>query len=262
MRRLISVVLAAALLPVVVPLATGLPQGPPRSQGGAASSTLACSVQTSCAGGEVAVLRMSALANAHAGTPGGSPYANVVCCGGVTDLSTSCSGSYATVLRLSATDNAHAAQASDTNYTTQVCLSAPGAAVDCQYGSSCGSGYACLATMSGTTNAHVAHCDGSGDYATKVCCAAAEVATPTPTVTPTATPTTTRTATPTATPTVTPTPASSLCAPPPSGLVSWWPADGNGNDIVGGNNGTLRTAQRLPLESLGKHSVLMVWTIL
>ena len=29
------------------------------------------------------------------------------------------------------------------------------------------------------------------------------------------------------------------CAPNPSGLVSWWPAEGNANDIQGGNNGTL-----------------------
>src|SRR5262245_15128018 len=31
-----------------------------------------------------------------------------------------------------------------------------------------------------------------------------------------------------------------LCAPPPSGLVAWYPGDGNANDIVGGNNGTLQ----------------------
>ena len=30
------------------------------------------------------------------------------------------------------------------------------------------------------------------------------------------------------------------CTPAPSGLVSWWPAEGNGDDIVGGNNGTLQ----------------------
>src|SRR5262249_49576875 len=30
------------------------------------------------------------------------------------------------------------------------------------------------------------------------------------------------------------------CTPPPSGLVSWWPGDGNANDIVGTNNGTLQ----------------------
>ncbi len=29
------------------------------------------------------------------------------------------------------------------------------------------------------------------------------------------------------------------CVPPPPGLVSWWPGDGNADDIVGGNNGTL-----------------------
>ena len=28
------------------------------------------------------------------------------------------------------------------------------------------------------------------------------------------------------------------CTPPPSGLVSWWPGDGNANDIQDGNNGT------------------------
>ena len=44
--------------------------------------------------------------------------------------------------------------------------------MDCQYGSSCGAGYACLATISDATNAHVADCDGTGDYATKVCCSA------------------------------------------------------------------------------------------
>ena len=30
------------------------------------------------------------------------------------------------------------------------------------------------------------------------------------------------------------------CVAPPSGLVSWWPGNGNTNDVVGQNNGTLR----------------------
>jgi len=30
------------------------------------------------------------------------------------------------------------------------------------------------------------------------------------------------------------------CADAPAGLVSWWPGDGNANDIQGGNNGTLQ----------------------
>src|SRR5206468_12140553 len=29
------------------------------------------------------------------------------------------------------------------------------------------------------------------------------------------------------------------CVPPASGIVDWWPGEGNGNDIVGANNGTL-----------------------
>jgi hypothetical protein len=31
---------------------------------------------------------------------------------------------------------------------------------------------------------------------------------------------------------------SSVCVAPPSGMVGWWPADGNSKDIIGGNNGT------------------------
>jgi hypothetical protein len=30
------------------------------------------------------------------------------------------------------------------------------------------------------------------------------------------------------------------CTPPPAGMVSWWPGDGNANDIQDGNNGTLQ----------------------
>src|SRR6266545_3502369 len=33
--------------------------------------------------------------------------------------------------------------------------------------------------------------------------------------------------------------AAQVCVQPPEGLVSWWPGDGNANDIVGGNNGAL-----------------------
>lgn len=29
------------------------------------------------------------------------------------------------------------------------------------------------------------------------------------------------------------------CTPPPSGIVSWWPGEGNGNDVVGNNNAIL-----------------------
>src|SRR5689334_12912261 len=31
----------------------------------------------------------------------------------------------------------------------------------------------------------------------------------------------------------------SSCAPAPAGLVGWWQAEGNANDAVGGNNGSI-----------------------
>jgi hypothetical protein len=33
--------------------------------------------------------------------------------------------------------------------------------------------------------------------------------------------------------------APAQCDPPPSGIVAWWPGEGNANDLVGSNNGTL-----------------------
>ena len=37
----------------------------------------------------------------------------------------------------------------------------------------------------------------------------------------------------------TPPPPPVTCTPPPAGVVSWWQGEGNANDLVGGNNGTL-----------------------
>src|SRR5262249_50103824 len=31
----------------------------------------------------------------------------------------------------------------------------------------------------------------------------------------------------------------SNCAPPPAGLISWWPLEGNGADVAGSNSGTV-----------------------
>jgi len=172
---LLAIVLLA-LLGSVAALAISAPSSSPaRSAPLAASPT--CSVKASCGAGEVAVFRMSGTGNAHAGTPGGSSYGNVVCCGGVAGLGTTCSGTYDTVLTLSAVDNAHAA--SDVSYSTAACLSLGSGAVECTYGASCAAEYACVATVSGATNAHVADCDGTNDYGTKVCCYAGS-ALPTP----------------------------------------------------------------------------------
>src|ERR1039458_10709283 len=39
------------------------------------------------------------------------------------------------------------------------------------------------------------------------------------------------------------------CVPPPSGLVSWWPGNGNANDIQDGNNGNLGSVTFVPGEA-------------
>jgi len=160
----------ATLLVVLLALALGLAV-PCAFNTGSASATgsLACDVKASCDVGEVEVFRMSATANAHAGTPSGSAYDYVVCCDGIAGLGINCSGVHDTVLSLSATDNAHVG--SPGRYPTDVCLSADTVeAVDCRCGTTCPAAYACLATISASTNAHVADCDGLDDYATKICC--------------------------------------------------------------------------------------------
>src|SRR5213593_2043987 len=42
------------------------------------------------------------------------------------------------------------------------------------------------------------------------------------------------------------------CVQPPSGLVSWWPGDGNANDIIGGNNGTLQNGATFAAGMVGQ----------
>jgi len=165
--RFAKLLVATFFLAGVLAIAIGLWWG---STGGSASpaASLTCSVKASCDVGEVAVFRMSSSANAHAGTPGGSSYGNVVCCGGVHNLATACSAVYDRPVTLSGTDNAHVA--ADLSYGSPLCLSVPYGVADCTYGPTCGTDYQCLATVSGSTNAHVADCDGVGDYATKVCC--------------------------------------------------------------------------------------------
>src|ERR1051325_7362945 len=42
------------------------------------------------------------------------------------------------------------------------------------------------------------------------------------------------------------------CTPPPSGIVSWWPGEGNANDIQGNNNGTLQNAATFASGEVGQ----------
>jgi hypothetical protein len=43
-----------------------------------------------------------------------------------------------------------------------------------------------------------------------------------------------------------------FCTAPPPGLVSWWPGDGNANDIVDGNNGTLQNGAAFGVGNVGQ----------
>lgn len=42
------------------------------------------------------------------------------------------------------------------------------------------------------------------------------------------------------------------CLTPPSGLINWWPGDGNTNDIQGNNNGTLQNDATFELGLVGQ----------
>ena len=58
--------------------------------------------------------------------------------------------------------------------------------------------------------------------------------------------------------------AGTRCDPPPSGIVGWWPGEGTGNDIIGGDNGVLsngvafangEVGQAFSFDSSGKQAV-------
>ena len=147
---------------------------PELDAGGGTGTCLTCSVKSSCtSGSEIDLLHMSALSNAMAEIEGS--YPNHLCCTGPADLSNICSGGE-TVLRLSSTTNAHVERGDLSAYTNPVCIKSAEAEYNIQYGAICPDGYECIATISGDTNAHIADCDGTNDYATKVCVGCAEVA--------------------------------------------------------------------------------------
>jgi hypothetical protein len=46
------------------------------------------------------------------------------------------------------------------------------------------------------------------------------------------------------------------CVQPPSGLVSWWPGDGNAEDIVDGNDGVLQNGATFADGKVGQASAI------
>src|ERR1035437_1634133 len=47
-------------------------------------------------------------------------------------------------------------------------------------------------------------------------------------------------------------PLATTCVTPPSGIVAWWPAEGNANDIVGTNNGILQAGASYAVGKVGR----------
>ena len=47
-----------------------------------------------------------------------------------------------------------------------------------------------------------------------------------------------------------------VCTPAPSGMVAWWPAEGNANDIIGGNNGTMVNSPTFAAGEVGQAFLL------
>ncbi len=55
--------------------------------------------------------------------------------------------------------------------------------------------------------------------------------------------------------------AAQECVEPPPGLVSWWPGDGNADDIQNGNDGTLMDGAGFPRAWWARRSASTEWTI-
>jgi hypothetical protein len=132
------------------------------------AGTLLCAVRNSaCNADEAEIFRMSGTVNAHAQLPSAATYSNLVCCGGVPNISNSCSGIYAVALQLSSASNAHVQQSG--GYAEKACISVPtGGSISVGYAADClASGYdTTLASMKSNTNSHVGDPDA---YPTKVC---------------------------------------------------------------------------------------------
>ena len=50
--------------------------------------------------------------------------------------------------------------------------------------------------------------------------------------------------------------SSNSCTPPPSGIAAWWPAEGNGSDIIGGNTATLHSGATFAPGEVGQAFLL------
>lgn len=129
--------------------------------------------QDNCLSGEVKVLGISGLQNAHVEFPEQGNYEKVICCsddsGGLsTDLS--CSGSNGLFASLYSQTNSHVEFPAN-YYSQKLCLnSTNGTQFVCGFFSSPPSSGTCVYGLSGPQNAHVSACSGAGAYSNLVFC--------------------------------------------------------------------------------------------
>ncbi|MEK6973769.1 MAG: hypothetical protein AABW41_00790 [Nanoarchaeota archaeon] len=134
-----------------------------------------CYVQSnSCNAGDIAVLRISDLSNAHAELLSASQtYSNILCCSGSGLINTNNPAHSYNIFNLSSPTDAHVAY--DASYTQNPVYLGTfdnNYGVYCSYktGQTCDAAEKCVITVTSPNNAHVASCSSPMAYPTKVCC--------------------------------------------------------------------------------------------
>ena len=115
----------------------------------------------SCTGGDVIVLRMSDITNAHAELASEVNYNTVLCCNFGGPIACT---SVNKIVGLSAVTNAHIEAPNQSAYANNICYDG----IECQASvSACSGGFEEVLSLSDSTNAHIG---SPGDYPILICC--------------------------------------------------------------------------------------------
>ncbi len=138
-------------------------------------ATLSCSVTSTCVMPNVALMNIASTTNSHVSIGTSTDYnTNIVCCGGVSNLTSTCSGTgvITRILGLSSTTNAHIESSSLANYPVQACLrvNTGGYASSTVQTTDCTGYETTVGSMTSTTNSHMG---AAADYTYKICASAA-----------------------------------------------------------------------------------------
>jgi hypothetical protein len=150
-------------------------------EGEAPSSSFACSIMSSCGGGNTTLLYLEnetgGYMNAHAQDVSVGTYPYMICCDSTSSLSSACG--QGVFLRLDAMSNSHVQKNGYAGpgpvYGYDVCLTATPRYFSCTYtDDNCNVDWVCIASMASAyasenndTNAHLGPCD---EYRRKICC--------------------------------------------------------------------------------------------